>query len=224
MYNISTLDNPFPFLYAVSIKWGETMKTTISKGNMKLGGIPNISLSPVWSCVKGVPCAKGCYAMKSYRMYPNVKTAWNNNLAMAKNETEKYFSDINDYMQNKKPAFFRWHVAGDILDYVYFNSMLVIALQNPNTKFLCFTKNYKVVNEYLVDLNAVNQSLPDNFKLYFSAWSDDTWIIDNPFDIPIAYMQDGKQIIPESAFTCPGSCEDCKHCFVNGNAVVFKKH
>lgn len=197
------------------------MNVVISKGNKKLGGIPNVSLPPVWSCVKGVPCAKGCYAMKSYRMYPNVKTAWDNNLAMAKTNTDKYFQDINDYVQNKKPAFFRWHVAGDILDYVYFNKMMIIALKNPDTKFLCFTKNYKVVNEYLTDFLTWD-TLPENFKLYFSAWPN--WNIVNPHNVPIAYMQDGNEIVPCETFKCPGSCEDCKHCFTSGNAVVFKKH
>lgn len=203
------------------------MKITISKGNKKLGNIPNISLPPIWSCVKNVPCAKSCYAMKSYRMYPNVKTAWNNNLAVAKTNRESYFSQIKDYLTKHNPHFFRFHTSGDILDYNYFAHMLRIAYVFPDTQFLVFTKNYKVVNEFLNDIKKSDPCMnvpwyPANFKLYFSAWPD--WIIDNPHNIPIAYMQDGTVQISESTYECPGSCLNCKHCFTNGNAVVFHKH
>jgi len=197
---------------------GNRMNTVISKGNKKLGGIPNISLPPVWSCVKGVPCSKGCYSLKAYRMYPNVKTAWNNNLAMAKTNRIKYFSDINDFLKNKKPAYFRWHVAGDILDVNYFRWMNDLAYMHPNTKFLSFTKNYKVVNEYVKNGNEI----PENLVIYYSAWPG--YVIDNPYDFPIAFMQDGNEIIPDSAFKCPGSCENCKHCFVTWQSIYFIKH
>jgi len=193
------------------------MKTVISKGNKKLGGIPNISLPPVWSCVKGIPCAKGCYAMKAYRMYPNVKTAWNNNLALAKTNRIKYFTDIYDYIRDKKPNYFRWHVSGDILDFQYFRYMNDLAYIFPDTKFLCFTKNYKIVNDY-----KTGYAIADNLKVYFSAWPE--WIIDNPHNIPIAYMQDGTVQVPESTYECPGSCLNCKYCFTNGNTIVFHKH
>lgn len=194
------------------------MKTVISKGNKKLGGIPNVSLPPVWSCVKGIPCAKTCYAMKSYRMYPNVKTAWNNNLALAKTNRDEYFRGITEYLEKHNPKYFRWHVAGDILDYNYFARMLKIAYLFPDTQFLCFTKNYKVVNEYSEFCN----TYPMNLIVYFSAWPGRE--IDNPYNFPIAYMQDGTAQVPEFTYECPGSCKDCKHCFETGISVVFKKH
>ena len=38
----------------------------IAKGNNKLGSaILNVSLPPVETCIKNVPCAEKCYARKS---------------------------------------------------------------------------------------------------------------------------------------------------------------
>lgn len=34
------------------------MRVHIIEGNSKLGSIPNVSLLPIASCAKGVPCAK----------------------------------------------------------------------------------------------------------------------------------------------------------------------
>lgn len=197
------------------------MKTTISKGNKKLGGIPNVSLPPVWSCVKGIPCAKGCYAMKSYRMYPNVKTAWNNNLALAKTNRIKYFADIYQYLKNNEPFYFRWHVAGDILDTNYFTHMVALANLFKNTKFLVFTKNYRLINN-IITIEGKDY-IPSNLKLYFSAWPG--YEMANPFNIPVAYMQNGNETrIPKGTKKCLGSCTKCKTCFTNKKDVYFQKH
>ena len=44
---------------------------------------------------------------------------------------------------------FRFHVGGDIIDNIYFDYMVAIARDFPETKFLAFTKKYEIVNAYI---------------------------------------------------------------------------
>ena len=89
---------------------------SISRGNIKLGSVPNISMVPGSSCPRGVPClGQGCYALKAYRLYNGTRKAWHRNELLAKNHPDSYFMQIAARVATAKPRLFRWHVAGDIL-------------------------------------------------------------------------------------------------------------
>lgn len=195
----------------------------ISKGNNKIGKIWNISLPPVKAC-KGCAdiCGRDCYAMKSYRQYPATREAWEHNFDHATYDIDSYFGEIKDALKKYKGTFFRWHVAGDILNIFYFSHMVSIAEQFPNIKFLAFTKQYKIVNEFLY----IGYSIPENLQIVFSAWSN--LPMDNPHGMPIAWMQDGTEDrIPADAMHCPGQCDSCGLCWSLkniGRDVYFDKH
>jgi len=191
------------------------MKICISKGNMKLGKIANISLAPILSCDKKVECSKDCYALKAYRLYPNVKKAWADNLKIYRKDPDLYFNTIDKFLSNGKTSFFRWQQAGDIYDQAYYNRMVEIAKKYKDIKFLVFTKKYHL------DFS----TKPDNLEIVFSAWPGR--------DIPktkfkIAWMNDGiENRIPNNAIECPGNCESCGMCWnlskLNKD-VYFNKH
>ena len=197
------------------------MKTKISPGNTKTGRIPAVSLPPISSCRPDAPCTKQCYAMKAFRMYPAVRVAWNSNLKHYESNPDAYFNDIHEWLQRKKKPcrFFRWHVSGDILNHGYYQGMCSIARSNPDTIFLAFTKQYSIVNSSI-------QVIPNNQTIVFSAWPG--FPIDNPFDFPIAYMQDGTETrVNGDELTCPGNCETCGMCWQLpkiGRNVVFNIH
>ena len=73
-------------------------RVTISRGNRKLGAIMNVSTEPIKCCPKGIPCAQGgCYALKSYRLYPDTRKAWAKNGRIAKtNPTKLLLTDCSD--------------------------------------------------------------------------------------------------------------------------------
>ena len=78
------------------------LSVKISSGNTKLGPtIPNISLPPIETCRHDAPCKKDCYAMKSFNQYPNVRNAWQHNLATYQKNPTQYFNDINFYYMLK---------------------------------------------------------------------------------------------------------------------------
>lgn len=138
-------------------------KLHISDGNIKLGNISNINLPPILACKKGVPCAseKLCYAIKSFRQYPNVRKAWNENFQLYKNNPNDYYSELENYLKKKKRINrFRWHSSGDIIDQNYFEMMKDLAKNFPKINFLAYTKND------LIDFN----NPPSNLTIRFSYW------------------------------------------------------
>jgi len=188
----------------------------ISKENSKLGKIANISLPPIVSCKKDVPCKKFCYAMKSYKCYPNVKIAWDHNYDLWKSDSKAYFDGIDEYLYNKMPMFFRWHVSGDIPNVDYLDNMIKLARDYKGTKFLAFTKQYELFK---------GKRIPSNLSIVFSAWP--AYEMPKQTRFSIAFMQDGTEDRVKNAIECPGNCENCGMCWNLkdlGKNVVFHKH
>lgn len=204
------------------------MKVTISTTNSKLGGfIPSVNLPAGLTCRPDAPCQKGCYAKKGNWLYKNVKTSLLNNLDYFKTSPESYFNDIINYLNNGDISykFFRWHSSGDIVNNEYLKGILKVANACPQTKFLCFTKKFYLINLYL-DNGGI---LPNNLKIVFSAWNN-TFKIDNPHNLPVTYVRfkdESKNAdIPEFAIPCIGKCYECKSCWSleKGQSVVFNQH
>lgn len=199
---------------------------TVSKGNSKLGRIPNISLPPIVTCNGCADvCGKTCYAAKFYKMWPTVKNAWDSNLDQATYDRVGYFSDITTkLLRMKNVKFFRWHVSGDIIDFNYFAHMVDVSRRIDHIKFLVFTKQFSIVNTFIEQIGA--HRIPNNLQIIFSAWPG--LEMDNKYNFRVAWMNDGTDSrIPEDAFECAGDCTQCSACFSLdkiGKDVVFHKH
>jgi hypothetical protein len=203
-------------------------KISISKKSKKVPFL-NISLSPAM-CNKALPCKKDCYAMKSFNQYPNVRAAWSNNLAVYLSDSRGYFEQLSKELEklSKKPKhkrFFRYHVAGDIVDQNYLNNMLNLAAKFPTIKFLAFTKRHEL------DYSGLDNH--PNLTIVFSYWPN-FGNADN--DMPKAFLLDNKNYeqnydtrMKESykdMYVCSGSCKDCRVCWdlKDNEHVIFIKH
>ena len=190
------------------------MEANISKGNSKLGSIPNVSLVPVKDCANCQFCKSTCYAMKAWRQYPQVRKAWRkNSTAVRGPQRASWFQSIDRYIAKRTPEYFRWHVAGDILDQHYYECVREMAKRHPDTKFLCFTKRY--------DLKLLHR--PKNLAIVISIYPG----MKKPKTRhPKAWMQDGTETrIPKDAIECSGSCSGCNACWdLQGKDVFFHKH
>lgn len=200
----------------------------ISITNSKLGDkIPSLNLPPLKTCRANAPCKKGCYALKGNWLFANVKESLNNNLKEFIDDGEKFFNDIINYLNNNDIIyrFFRWFSAGDIVNNTFFKGMIKVAESCPQTKFLCFTKKFELVNNYLNN----GGKLPNNLKIVFSAW-DNTFKVDNPHNLPMTYVyfkdKSRNADIPEFSIPCTGSCKECKACWSleKGQSVYFNQH
>ena len=185
----------------------EDIKMAISKGNRKIGRVMNVSLPPLLSCANCSGCSKLCYDIKACLQYPDtVIDARMRNLAILQKDREEYFRRINDAISRRRlHKFFRWHVAGDIIDADYFARMVKIARRHPDFKFWTYTKNYAVVNRW-VDENG-RDALPANLSVMFSEWRG--MPMDNPHGFP-EFRVVFKDETPPAGFYCPGNCDVCK--------------
>lgn len=185
----------------------EDIKMAISKGNRKIGRVMNVSLPPLLSCANCSGCSKLCYDIKACLQYPDtVIDARMRNLTILQKDREEYFRRIDDAISRRRlHKFFRWHVAGDIIDADYFARMVEIARRHPDFKFWTYTKNYAVVNRW-VDENG-RDALPANLSVMFSEWRG--MPMDNPHGFP-EFRVVFKDETPPAGHYCPGNCDICK--------------
>ena len=203
------------------------MDIKISTTNSKLSGeIPSINLPAIKTCRADAPCKHLCYATKGNFTFPNVKESHIHNLACFVNDPKKYFDDIIKYLNGLVSyRFFRYHSSGDIVNEEYFEGMIRVAKKCKTTKFLCFTKKFEIINEYLDN----GGKIPSNLHIVFSAWDKD-FNVPNPHNLPVTYVDfNNSELnpkIPELAIPCTGSCPECLACWSlkKGQSVVFHQH
>lgn len=205
----------------------------ISLGITKLGvTIPSVNLPPILTCRPFAPCAKGCYACKGHFCLECVKNVLEYNYKSFMQESKQYFDFLHNWLKiNLGYKYFRFHSSGDIINTNYLVGMINLAKKNKGIKFLCFTKQYEIVNNYL---DIEGNKFPSNLKIVLSNWG--SFICPNPHNLPVTYVRFGKwleeakrgdnELIPDDAIPCCGKCYQCFACWnlKAGQAVQFKKH
>lgn len=214
------------------LKAGEEMHVHISKGNIKMGTVPSVSLVPFLSCpgVCGSTCGGKCYAAKIANLRPNVLKNYAENQALFMLRPEQFFAEVSRAMRGFR--FFRWNVAGDILNRRFLDGMIRAARENPHCESLAFTKQFKTVNGWLEENGG---ELPENLKILFSGWENLEPV--NPYNLPTAWAVDfdacgigGSWDLPDGWNVCGGNCFECACAGVgcwnlrHGEAVCFGMH
>jgi len=199
----------------------ERMRVYVSPGNTKLGKVLNVSLPPVLTCGKDVPCSKDCYALKAWKQYPATRFAWRGNYDAFKRSPDDYFDALVASFKKSKVALVRWGVSGDIVDATYLAGIIRVAKELPKKRFLVYTKRYD-----LVDPTA---ALPGNLTIVVSAWPGYALPEHVMKGFGVAWMRDPDNPdarIPTTAKACNGGCEKCALCWSlrAGQSVVFDKH
>ena len=180
----------------------------ISKGNRKIGRVMNVSLAPVLTCANCSECKMLCYDIKAVLQYRNVVDARARNTALLLEDRDEYFRRIDDAISRRRlHKFFRWHVAGDIIDADYLDNMCTIARNHPDFVFWTYTKNYAVVNEYCRRRGG-RVAIPENLSIMFSEWRGMPMV--NPYGFPefsVVFKDDEHK---PAGHYCPGNCDVCK--------------
>ena len=196
----------------------------ITFSNIKLGGnIPQLNMPYGVSCRKDAPCFKECYCTKGNMAFENVRGSHKNKMALYLENPKAFFEQIDRELSFANYKYFRWHAAGDIVDIKYLSLMCWLARRHKETRFLCFTKKFEMVNVYFG-----SHRKPENLIIVLSNWGN--WRADNPHNFPTSYVDFGRgdEGIPRFAYVCPGRCEECagQHCWhlQKGQSVCFHKH
>jgi len=204
------------------------MNIKLSDGNHKLDRrIKCWSLPPIKTCPKSTDeCENFCYALKSWKQYPNVRKAWNRNLKQTKEDgfVEAMVDKIKRY---RKLTAVRIHVSGDFYSQDYFDKWVKIANKLPEVKFYSYTR----VNT--LDLS----EKPDNLVVILShehyTEKDINKYKSKGFD-GIAKVMEENENVKEEEFVCPyengvgcGTDDDsCDFCLKSTEfkKIVFYKH
>lgn len=197
-----------------------------SNGNSKLGrAIWQFDLPPACPGVcRLCNCWNECYALKSYRQYPDTLLLRNGNLHAYLTDPRAVYDEINRVARFAR--YFRYFSSGDLPDQAFFDEIVIpIALKNPGCKFLLFTKKYAYVNNWI----AKNGALPANLSVVFSAWPGTE--MENPYNLPVAMVIfPGEQRHPDWR-ECSGKCDlciaaGCLNCWdmLPGDIVGFDLH
>ena len=187
---------------------------------------------PLCTCREDAPCKKTCYANKGTQTITVVQAAYYRNFRLMNENIDDVFEQIEFEIKHSGLNMVRFFDSGDIPNYDFLYRMCKMMEKFPDVSFMAFTKKYELVNEYIAKGNII----PENFNIIFSAW-DHTWKFDNPYDLPIAYVDfKDKRLnpeIPDKAFRCPSigkklgtiTCSMCKRCWNKKlKAVVFEQH
>ena len=214
--------------YLLKLRNGENVRVCISKGNRKIGRVMNVSLMPVMTCANCKECKFLCYDIKACNQYKNtVLPARMRNTVLAKYYRDEYFKQISDAMnRRRKNKYFRWHVAGDMMDADYFNRVIENAIAHPDFVIWTYTKNYAVVNAWVDahggidaigyrlqpngDLTAYLKVAP-NLNIMFSEWRGLEMV--NPYHFPefrVVFKDDAVKPDEKTNFYCSGNCDICK--------------
>lgn len=204
---------------------GDDMMRLITTSNTKLGGkIAQLNMPQGVTCEVDVPCREnGCYCLKGNMVFPNVRNSHMQKYQAYIANPVAFFQEISSELDWEPFKYFRWHSSGDIVDEQYLDLMCKLARKHKTIHFLCFTKKYKLVNNYLN-----THKKPSNLVICLSNWG--TWRVENPHNLPESFVDfgNGDENIPEFAYECPGHCDQCPgtHCFHmrKGDSVMFHKH
>lgn len=228
----------------------------ISDGNDKMGkGVYNISLLPgsgylrfkgtgkfckgkLLTNIKGTcggvcekcKCMKECYAIKALMHQHNTCTkAWGENTLLAREDRNRFFSELDRFMWLNLVLVFRWHVSGEIMDEEYFFNMIQLAEKHPETQFYVYTKAYKIVETVGKDM----EGFKENFHVLVSIWHKN---YSNPFGLPEFIYDDGTEPELEIVPHCPAvnkdgketgvTCATCRRCWhvKNGDKIAVYAH
>ena len=119
-------------------------------GNKKLSRkIAIFNLPPGKSCPNSKLCVNRCYALKAWRMYPNVHRAWDRNMKASKQEN--FITEIIAELKKleHKITTVRIHSAGDFYSLKYYYKWECIADFFPKLHFFAYTKNREAYEAWL---------------------------------------------------------------------------
>lgn len=198
----------------------------IKNSNRKLGKlIGNINM-PTTTCRADAPCRKLCYGRRGHFLYSSVRNSIDKNYKLFSDNPKSFFQQINAELLITPYSFIRWHSIGDVPNTEYLEGMVRVARKNKKTRFLCFTKQYEIVNAFIEN----GGKIPPNLIIVFSNWGD--WHCENPFNLPTAWIKfrNCENEIPPNATECTGFCGTCVNTEAScwklkkGGAVYFHQH
>lgn len=159
-----------------------------------------LDMLSVFTCPKGVPCAKDCYAGKGCCAFLYNKEVRMGNFLLWQGDPVRYEEECKRMLRHYELV--RINADGDIPDQAYADMIWRIVEACPDTQFYFMTKQFRFVNDTISRLG----NYPANCVVMLSGW-DEKWRPENPHGLPMYEATEGE--IPEDANICNGNCGAC---------------
>lgn len=124
------------------------LKKTSKKHNAKIWAfdIPNYkSKTGKITCPFADTCIEICYADKGTYLFPVVQNKYEANFAESKKTG--FLDKMQNELNSHKITHIRIHGSGDFYSPKYLNNWILLAINNPNIIFYCYTKSVKMVKD-----------------------------------------------------------------------------
>lgn len=188
---------------------------------------------PRITCAIDSPCWKSCYCNSGHLHTETCQKNAFRNLKSYLDNPKRFWRAILAQIEKEDFLFFRYFEMGDIDSLEFLNGMVWLAENCPKTKFVCYSKRYEVLLDYLDK----GGKFPLNLRIFASEWvleSGKVWKQDllaklSAYGIKKAiYIPSVKAL---KAFdmkkghicTCEG-CSKCKACANIDKNVGFLDH
>lgn len=174
-------------------------------------------------------CKSDCYAIKT-QVYRNRNIpSWANNTLLAKYDMDRFFNEIQSFIDNNMVSAIRYHSFGEIPSYEYLLKMVELATNNADVKFYTYTKRYEWLERYVRE----HYLLPSNLVINVSIWHNN---YNNPYGFAEFIYDDGTDEEIAKLPHCPAvdkngnetgfTCAKCKRCLraKNGDRIAVYSH
>jgi hypothetical protein len=171
--------------------------------------------------VKGSVC-EGCYAMKGFYTFSNVKPAFYKRFQAMKHPKFVEAMTLVIKAKTTKSKYFRWKDSGDLDSLSELERIVQVCQNTPDTKHWLPTRETKVVSDYL----KIYQSFPDNLVVRVSSPLINGEPLPN-FENTSTVHDKGKKWFGKQcvAYKQDNECRDCRACWTKKiNNISYKKH
>lgn len=175
------------------------LSVTISKGNQKMGNIPQFNTLPgaglitlkhngqaltniVGTCGKHCKeCFKECYAVRYLKQHHNTCVMpYAKNTIILRHDPEKLRRAIKEYCDKNILKYFRFHTSGEIESVSQMELYKQICEDNPDVNFYLYTKAFGILQEWFDGLMDKQERVPDNLVINLSEWHGNLQFMTEP--------------------------------------------
>jgi hypothetical protein len=156
---------------------------------------------------------KSCYAANMEKAYKGLRV----NIQANGDMLSSRILDTHE-LPRINELVFRFHSTGELMNEVHMVNFINIALDNPRTRFVLWTKRKDIVNKTLA-----KRSLPDNFKLIFSNAKVDSKDIKLPKHFTKIFSVYSKKNPVEAKINCHSKCQDCMVCYTDNSITHIRE-
>lgn len=228
--------------------YGE-LNVTISKGNTKMGNIPNFNTLPgnkplrmkdgmLLTNINGTcgkhcgECFHDCYAVRFIKVHHNVCVkSYAANTIIMRHNPDKLRNALKEYCNKNIVKYFRFHTSGELESVEQFQLYCDIAKDNGDVIFYIYTKAFDILEDWL----EVNRVLPKNMVVNLSQWNDNLRFVSDRLkqQCNIFAYDDGEMDLSYMKH-CPAvdkngretgiTCAECRRCMKRGNVTAVYAH